>query len=49
MPVHLTMLDVLPKDPEFGVVLKCNKAALSGGADLPPRNHKTELEVIRID
>lgn len=31
----LTMLDVLPEDPELGVVLKCNKAALSGGAHLP--------------
>lgn len=47
--VHLTMLDVLPEYPEFGVVFKCNKAALSGGAHLPPTNHKTELELIRTD
>ena len=30
----LTVLDVLPEDPELGVVFKCDKAALSGGAHL---------------
>lgn len=28
------MLDVLQEDPELGVVLKCDEAALSGGAHL---------------
>lgn len=43
------MLDVLPEDPELGIVLKCNKAALSGGAHLSEANHKTELQLTRTD
>lgn len=38
----LTVLDVLPEDPELGVVLKGDKAALSRGTDLSA-NHSTAL------
>lgn len=38
----LTVLDVLPEDPELGVVLKRDEAALPGGADLHT-NHHTDL------
>lgn len=40
----LTMLDVLPEDPELGIVLKRDKAALSGGTDLST-NHNTHCSI----
>lgn len=36
----LTMLDVLPEDPVLRVVLKCDKAALLGAADLREESGK---------
>lgn len=40
LSVCLTVLDVLPEDPELGVVLKGDEAALFGGTDLFTNHNK---------